>query len=155
MAEPRSTREGFGRVLVAVYAVFALAAVARSTVQIATRFGDAPVAYLLSGLAGMVYVVATLALGQGSGSARRFAWAACAAELIGVLAVGTFSVVAPQAFADATVWSDYGRGYGYVPAVLPVVGLGWLWWTGHGPRSRQSACRADTPRRSRNFEENP
>lgn len=115
--------------LVAVYAVFALAATARSAVQIATRFDEAPLPYLLSGLAGVVYVVATLALARGSGSARRVAWAACGAELVGVLTVGTFSVVAPAAFADATVWSDYGQGYGYVPAVLPLIGLGWLWRT--------------------------
>lgn len=130
MSEPRSTREGFGRVLVAVYAVFALAATARSTVQIATRFDQAPLPYLLSGLAGVIYVVATFGLGKGSAGARRIAWAACGAELVGVLGVGTFSVVAPEAFPDATVWSDYGQGYGYVPAVLPLIGLGWLWRTG-------------------------
>ena len=30
------------------------------------------------------------------------------------------------AFPDATVWSSYGGGYGYVPLVLPVLGLLWL-----------------------------
>ena len=30
------------------------------------------------------------------------------------------------AFPDATVWSQYGLGYGFVPLVLPVVGLWWL-----------------------------
>lgn len=129
VADARSTREGFGRVLVGVYAVFALAAIARSTVQVATRFTAAPLAYLLSGLAGLVYLVATLALARGSGPARRVAWAACALELVGVLSVGTFSVVRPDLFPDATVWSDYGQGYGYVPALLPIAGLGWLWRT--------------------------
>ena len=46
-AVTRSTGRGFGRVLVTVYGVFALAATARSLVQIATRFDEAPVAYLL------------------------------------------------------------------------------------------------------------
>jgi hypothetical protein len=30
------------------------------------------------------------------------------------------------AFPDATVWSLYGDGYGYVPVVLPILGLLWL-----------------------------
>jgi hypothetical protein len=114
---------GPGRVLVAIYGVFALAASARAGVQIATKFADAPLAYTLSALAAIVYVVATVALARG---ARRVALAACGFELLGVLTVGTLSVVDAAAFPDATVWSDYGQGYGYVPLVLPVVGLWWL-----------------------------
>lgn len=116
-------RSGPGRLLVAVYAVFALAACARSAVQLATRFDRAPLAYLLSALAAAVYVLATVALVKG---ARRVAVAACLVELVGVLAVGTASLLAPAAFPDATVWSAFGQGYGYVPAVLPVLGLWWL-----------------------------
>ena len=56
------TGHGFGRALVAVYAVFALAASARSIFQLATKADEAPVAYALSALAGVVYVVATFAL---------------------------------------------------------------------------------------------
>ena len=47
-------------------------------------------------------------------------------ELVGVLAVGTWSLTDRAAFPDATVWSAYGRGYGFVPLVLPVLGLLWL-----------------------------
>ncbi len=136
MTEPRSTREGFGRVLVAVYAVFAVAATARSAVQLATRFGEAPLPYLLSAFAGAVYVVATVALGQGSGAFRQVAWVACGVEFAGVVCVGAVSALAPEAFADATVWSRFGQGYGYVPAVLPLVGLGWLWHTGRETQRR-------------------
>ncbi|WP_327009140.1 hypothetical protein OHA72_18950 [Dactylosporangium sp. NBC_01737] len=115
--------KGPGRVLVAIYGVFALSATARAGVQIATSFGDAPLAYSLSALAGAVYIVATVALARG---ARRVALAACGFELLGVLTVGTLSVVDSEAFPDATVWSDFGQGYGYVPLVLPVIGLWWL-----------------------------
>jgi hypothetical protein len=48
------------------------------------------------------------------------------AELAGVLIVGTLSVLQPEAFPRATVWSVYGIGYGFVPLVLPVLGLVWL-----------------------------
>ncbi len=124
------TRSGPGRLLIAVYAVFALAATARSAVQIATRFDQAPLAYLLSAFAAVVYVVATACLARGNRTSRRVATVSIVVELVGVLAIGTLSLVDTQAFPDATVWSGYGRGYGFVPLVLPVLGLWWLRRTG-------------------------
>lgn len=120
------TRSGPGRLLIAVYAVFALAATARSAVQIGTRFDEAPLAYLLSAFAAVVYLVATVCLVRGDRASRRVATVSIVVELVGVLVVGTLSLVDPHAFPDATVWSDFGRGYGFVPAVLPLLGLWWL-----------------------------
>ena len=114
---------GPARVLVAVYAVFALAAGARAAVQLSTRFHEAPLAYLLSALAAVVYIVATVGLARGGRAGRRAAFVAITTELIGVLVVGTLSLVDRAAFPDETVWSGYGRGYGFVPLVLPVLGL--------------------------------
>jgi hypothetical protein len=129
---PGGTAAGPGRVLVAVYAVFALAAGARAAVQLATRFSEAPVAYLLSALAAVVYAVATVGLARGGRTGRRTALVACAVELAGVLVVGTLSLADRAAFPDETVWSAFGRGYGYVPLVLPVLGLLWLRRQGRG-----------------------
>jgi hypothetical protein len=117
---------GPGRVLLAVYLIFAVAAGARALVQIATKFGDAPLAYLLSALAAVVYVAATYGLGTGGTRGRLIALTSCSIELAGVLVVGTLSLADPAAFPDQTVWSSYGSGYGYVPLVLPVIGLWWL-----------------------------
>ncbi len=134
MAEPRRTaavagdtrRSGFGRVLITLYAVLALGATARSITQLLTKYADAPLAYWLSAFAGVVYCVATYALA----SRRRFSWrlavVAISIELVGVLAIGTLSLADKAAFPDATVWSGYGSGYGYIPLVLPFVGLWWL-----------------------------
>ena len=118
MTEP--VGRGAGRLLVAVYAVFALAASSRAALQLLTRFDEAPVAYALSAVAAAVYVVATVALYRGD---RRLALAAVLFELVGVLVVGTVSLVLRDAFPDETVWSAYGIGYGFVPLVLPVLGL--------------------------------
>ena len=127
MSHPMSVRGSTGRqVLVAVYAVFAVAAGARSLVQLTTEFDAAPLAYSLSAVAAAVYVVATLALRRTSERARRVAITACAVEAVGVVVVGTLSLVRPEWFPDQTVWSDYGIGYGFVPLVLPFVGLWWL-----------------------------
>jgi hypothetical protein len=128
MSEPgtlrRPTNTGPGRVL-----VFALAACSRAGVQLATRYHEAPLAYLLSAVAGVVYVVATFTLARGTKASRRLALVAILIELVGVLSVGTASLVDPSAFPRATVWSLYGIGYGFVPLVLPFAGLAWLWWT--------------------------
>jgi hypothetical protein len=124
--EPPRTNRGVGRVLVAVYGVFALAATSRAAVQLATQYHEAPLAYLLSAVAAAVYIVATFTLGRGTRTSRRVALVAVTTELVGVLVVGTLSVVDPAAFPRATVWSIYGIGYGFVPAVLPILGLLWL-----------------------------
>ncbi|GII98061.1 hypothetical protein CLV28_1513 [Sediminihabitans luteus] len=120
---------GFGRLLVAVYGVFAISAGARAGYELVTKFSDAPLAYSLSAFAALVYVVATVALARGRGVWRTVAWVAVAVELAGVLSVGTLSVADAAAFPDSTVWSAFGAGYGYVPLVLPFVGLWWLWRT--------------------------
>jgi len=128
MSRGAATGSGFGRVLVAVYGILALAATARGVTQLATKGHEAPLAYTLSVVAGLVYVVATLALARG-GSWRRVAWVACGVEAVGVLAVGVASLLDRVAFPDATVWSGFGAGYGYIPLILPFVGLTWLWRT--------------------------
>lgn len=124
-AAPRRTT-GLGRVLVALYAVFAIAAVSRASVQIATDFHEAPLAYVLSAFAGVVYVLATVGLGRSGPRWRRVAWIACSVELLGVLTVGSLSLADAEAFPRATVWSGYGAGYGFIPLVLPVLGLVYL-----------------------------
>ena len=143
-SQPDSTRTGPGRLLVAIYALFALSASARAGVQIATRFGHAPVAYLLSAFAAAVYILATVTLTIGSPTARRIAVLSCSIELVGVLAVGTWSLADPATFPDATVWSGYGSGYGFVPLVLPVFGLLWLRrWTRRARTQRTTVPSAE------------
>ena len=129
-----STRTGLGRVLVFVYGVFALAATARALVQLATQASTAPVAYSLSLFSGIVYIVATWALAT---DRRRVALVTICVELTGVLVIGTLSH--PSDIDRASVWSDYGNGYGFVPLVLPLVGLWWLWRLGRGDSTDQSA----------------
>lgn len=142
---PASTKTGPGRLLVAVYGLFALSACARAGTQIATEFGRAPAAYVLSALAGLVYIVATVTLVNGSPTARRIALASCSIELAGVLVVGTWSVLDKASFPDATVWSTYGIGYGFVPLVLPVFGLLWLRRVGRRTASAEPQAPAAEP----------
>jgi hypothetical protein len=127
MADSSSSRAaGPGRVLVFVYGVLALAATGRSVFQILTKFDTAPVAYALSALAALVYIAATVALLLRGSGAYRAACAAIGFELLGVLVVGMLSVLDPELFPDDTVWSQFGRGYLFIPLVLPILGIAWL-----------------------------
>jgi len=139
VAPTRPTGSGPGRLLVAVYGILALAATARGIYQVATKLSDAPVAYLLSLFSGVVYILATIALAT---DRRRLAWVTVLVELVGVLVVGTLSVVDVGEFPDETVWSGFGAGYGYIPLVLPFLGLLWLWRTGH--RAPDDVAAADS-----------
>jgi hypothetical protein len=139
---------GIGRVLVVVYAVMALAATGRSAVQIIERFAEAPLAYTLSALSAVVYILATLALVFSRHPAwYRVAWVAIAFELAGVLVVGALSYAVPAVFGHPSVWSYFGGvgpdgyyGYLFIPLVLPFLGL---WWLVTRRRSGAAAERGD------------
>jgi len=118
-----ATGSGFGKVLVFVYGILAFAASGRASFELVAKFDEAPVPYGLSALAAVIYVVATWAIAT---DRRRIALAAVSFELVGVVGVGLGSLVWESKFPEASVWSDFGNGYGYVPLVLPVVGLWWL-----------------------------
>jgi hypothetical protein len=120
--------EGYGayRVLLAFYALFTLAAGARSLVQLILQADQAPVAYTLSLLAALTYAAGFVAIRRAAAGRPRFASIMLWVELAGVFVVGTLSLVVTGWFPDASVWSDFGIGYGFVPAVLPVAGLYWL-----------------------------
>ena len=122
----QATRTGFGRFLIAVYAVFAVAATSRSVVQLTTRFDDAPIAYLLSAFAAVVYIIATVGLARATEASRRVVTVSCIIELVGVIGIGTLSYIQPQDFPEPTVWSHFGSGYVFIPVVLPIAGLWWL-----------------------------
>jgi cytochrome bd-type quinol oxidase subunit 2 len=136
MVQQKSTRAvGLGRVLIAVYAILALAASGRSVYQIATQFEQAPLAYSLSALSALVYIVATVALIMPGRRWYGVAWATISFELLGVVFVGLLSIIDPTVFVPSsryahsdhsTVWSYFGIGYGFVPLVLPVLGMLWL-----------------------------
>lgn len=126
-AAVNSRATGPGRLLIAVYAVFAISASARAGYQILTKFSEAPLAYLLSAFAALVYVVATVSLAKAGSTWFKVSVAAVLVELIGVLVVGALSLFDPVQFPHETVWSLFGRGYAFIPLLLPILGLVWLY----------------------------
>ncbi|MDN5685454.1 MAG: hypothetical protein L0G94_02070 [Brachybacterium sp.] len=130
---------GFEAVLIIVYGIFALSATARSLVQILRDLSAAPVAYVLSLLAALTYIAVTVVLVR-RGRRSPLALALCTVELLGVLVVGMLSVFDAALFADDSVWSGFGRGYGYVPLLLPIVALAYiLIGRRRGPMAREGS----------------
>lgn len=117
---------GPGKLLITLYGIFAVGATSRAVFELSTKYHQAPLAYVLSAVAAVVYVFITASLVRGGEAARKVALLCCSAELLGVLVVGTWTLVDTEAFPDSTVWSDYGMGYLFLPLVLPVTGLLWL-----------------------------
>ncbi|GAB3874986.1 hypothetical protein [Terrabacter terrigena] len=145
-ADRPHTGHGFGRLLVAVYGLLALAATGRSVLQITEYFDRAPVPFLLSALAALIYLVATVGLARGDRASVRLATIALTIELLGVLVVGTWSLAQPEAFPEKTVWSHFGSGYGYVPLLLPVLGLWWIRRTARAAAASDAGAAASGPR---------
>ena len=117
---------GVGRVLIAIYAVFAISATARASYQLIREFDQAPLAYSLSALSAVVYLLATYSLSKSEAKWQRIAFYTIWFELVGVIAVGSLSLALPQYFAHPSVWSNFGAGYAFIPLLLPILGLLWL-----------------------------
>jgi len=115
-----------GRLLIAVYGVFALSASARAIYQLLRRFEEAPLAYSLSAISALVYILATVALSRSGVRWQKIAFGTLLFELSGVLLVGFLSLVAPDLLAHPSVWSQFGIGYGFIPLALPILGLIWM-----------------------------
>jgi hypothetical protein len=122
---------GIGRLLIAAYAVLALAATGRAGYELAAKFDQAPLPYALSALSAVIYIVATIALARSTSGWRTVAYVAVIIELTGVILIGAASFIWPEVFTYGgkqvkTVWSFFGIAYGCIPVVLPVLGLMWL-----------------------------
>jgi len=117
------TGHGIGNLVIAVYGVFALSATVRASYQLLRKYDEAPLAYWLSLISAILYIVATYALAKNK---IKLAKNTLIFELLGVLTIGSLSLLVPEFFAHPTVWSYFGSGYGFIPLLLPMFGLWWI-----------------------------
>lgn len=117
---------GVGRLLIAIYAIFAVSATARASYQLIREFDQAPLAYSLSAISAAVYLLATISLAKQGVRWQQVAKWTIWFELVGVIVVGALSLLLPELFAHPSVWSGFGAGYAFIPLLLPVLGLIWL-----------------------------
>lgn len=119
---------GDGQVaLLGAYSLLAFAAVGRSTYELVFKFDEAPVPYSFSVAAAVIYLAAVWAIWRGDALGVKVGKIACTIELIGVLAIGTITTLGDSSFDVGTVWSFYGRDYGWLPLVVPALALWWLY----------------------------
>ena len=117
---------GIGRLLISVYGIFALSATARASYQLFRKFDDAPVAYSLSLLSAITYILVTISLTKQSERWAQVSTTLVIFELVGVVTVGVLSLALPELFKHPSVWSEFGVGYGFLPLALPILALIWL-----------------------------
>ena len=117
---------GIGRLLISVYGIFALSATARASYQLFRKFDDAPVAYTLSLLSAITYILVTISLTKQSQRWAQVSTSLVIFELVGVVTVGVLSLALPELFKHPSVWSEFGIGYGFLPLALPILAMIWL-----------------------------
>jgi len=115
-----------GSILGISYPVLALSTGARAAYQL--FFKEGVTDYLppiLTGVAALLYLVATV----GFTRRRRWAWrvsvAALSVETLFTVVVGTLSVINYDLVGHNT-WTYFGMDYAFFPLVQPLLGLAWL-----------------------------
>lgn len=117
-----------GQILAVSYPLLALSAGARSIYQLFFKPGVTD--YFpptLSAVAAAIYLVATVAFVIRKPWAWWVSVGALSFEMVGVLLVGSLSLVMPEVIGR-TVWHDFGIDYGFLPLIQPLLGLVWLFW---------------------------
>mgnify|MGYP006318256491 CR=1 FL=1 len=112
--------------LLAAYGLLAFAAVGRGSYELAVKFNEAPAAYALSAFAAVIYCIGVWGIWRADKFAVRIARVAVGFELAGVLIVGTLTLFDDEIFPTGTVWSLFGRDYGWLPLVVPFFAMWWL-----------------------------
>ena len=100
-----------------LYGFWALAVCSRALWQYASRSGNLLPSHI-SLCAGIIYLVITWAALRHQHTVLR---GGLVCEIIGVIAVSGYEMLAPLPYA--TAWSHFGAGYLYIPLILPLAGL--------------------------------
>lgn len=114
-----------GYILGITYPLLALSTGVRGAYQLLFR-DDLPwLAPALTTFSALLYLVAAVGFFKRTRRAWRVSVTALSIEAIGVLTVGTLSIVLPDLIGH-TAWSYFGRDYGFFPLIQPLLGLAWL-----------------------------
>lgn len=84
---------------------------------------------LISVLAAGGYILASSALTHNGRRMRMIGWVALIVELGGVLITSLLGLGIEEIGAIRNVWADFGANYFYIPLILPILGLAWMWLT--------------------------
>lgn len=148
VADTRGPSLGLGRLVMAAFWLFGAWVTINAVVDV-LHWNSGPIGPVLVALvAGLVYLLAALALTHNGRRMRMIGWASVSVEAIGPVLVGVLGVGVPQLSDPRSPWGAFGADYWYIPLVLPVVGLVWLWWS-NPRRIVELSEQSDKPRRRR------
>lgn len=117
-----------GQILAVSYPLLALSTGARGVYQLCCKPGVSDyLAPTLTTVAALCYLLATFGFVIRKPAAWRMAVGLLSFETAGVLLVGTLTVLEPTAIGH-TAWSYFGKDYGFLPLLQPILGLVWLLW---------------------------
>lgn len=130
VVDTRGPSLGLGRIVMAVYWVFGAWTTVQAVVDLIDllRVGTTPLGPALVALvAGLVYLLAAVALTHNGRRMRLVGWTAVIIEAAGPVIVGLLGVGLPDLTGTRSAWGAFGADYWYLPLVIAVVGLVWLW----------------------------
>ncbi|GAB4199512.1 MAG: hypothetical protein OHK0022_19800 [Roseiflexaceae bacterium] len=123
--ERRQPSIGAAEGLTFFYGLWAFSALGRAVYQYGFRHPESFTPTHISTFVGALYLLIIVGLRRRSPVAWWATLALLAVELAGVLVVGTIDLIW-RPFPYASVWSQYGSGYFYMPLLMPIAGLAWL-----------------------------
>ena len=120
---------GLGRVVMVIFWAFGVWTTANAIIDL-FHLDDEPLGPALTALlAGLVYLLAALGITHNGKRMRILGWTTVTLELIGPLMVGMMSVGISQLSVSRSAWANCGADYYYLPLIIPIIGLIWLWWS--------------------------
>lgn len=152
VADTRPRSLGLGRVVMALFWVFGVWTTVTGVLDL-VHVGEGPLgSAIVSVLAGVVYLVAAVGITHNGRRMRIIGWAAMVVSAVGPILVGLLGLGLPELSATRSPWGAFGGHYFFIPLVLPVIGLVWLWWS-NPRRIVELAEQVERPSRRRHRED--
>lgn len=120
---------GLGRIVMAIFWLFGAWTLIVSIRSLIGIGGEPLGPALVSLLAALIYLTAAIALTHNGRRMRMVGWASVGISLAGPILTGLLGVGTSEVSAEFSPWSRFGEYYYYLPLVIPVIGLVWLWWS--------------------------
>ena len=128
VGDDRPVSLGLGRVVMALFWVMAVVSVLSGTWYL-IRESAVPIGpRLIAFLAGFVYLAVALGLTHNGRKMRLVAGGGLIISLVAPIIMGLLELGMPATLPSVpSPWANFGADYYYLPLILSVVGLVWMW----------------------------
>ncbi|WP_314717629.1 hypothetical protein [uncultured Actinomyces sp.] len=123
----RRPAHGWGRLLVAFFAVVGLVIFVPALVALIREPSQDPVVGVINVVAGLLYLLLAVCVAHNGRRMRIVGWICLTALLTGAVLLGVVTAAGLAPDLESSVWLDGGRHLWFVPLVAPVVAGVWMW----------------------------